>query len=151
MNNEKTASDLNDLLEYLHDSRNGYKECAENISDPSLQELFNHFAKNRQEMIVELEKEVDAEGVRPTQFGSVTGVMHRLFVDLKSLFTGGDAQPIVNEIKRGESMLIARYKEVLAAQEHNLPASAVLMLRHQLKSIQDNLSQVETLVTQEEA
>lgn len=141
MNNKDNAKLLNDLVEYLYDSRNGYKECADQVANPRLKDLFARLSTLRQSMIARLSQEVKNLGEEPVTSGSMIAAAHRtFFVDLKALLTGGDEQAITNEINRGENMMIDRYQEVLNKSE--LPSQISSLLREQLNEIRSNVSSV---------
>lgn len=141
MDNDKIAEHLNDLLKYLHDSRNGYKESAEESKNQKLKSLCELMSNQRNEMINTLEQQVRGLGKEPAQYGSVTAVAHRIFINLKSLVTGHDNEAIVNEIKRGENYLIDQYKQTI---NQDIPDSLKELLSKQLQTIQDNLQKVTT-------
>lgn len=142
MNNEEVTDSLNDILGYVYDSYNGYKECADVVADETMKNLFSILGTQRESMIKELAKEIKALGTEPVQSGSAIGAAHRLFVDLKSLVTGGGTEAIINEVKRGENTLINSYKDVL---KKDLPAPIRTILTHQLENIERNLIQIDTL------
>jgi len=139
---KETAKASNDLLEYLYDSYNGYKECASQVSDPIMQELFNSLALRRQEMINELSAQIRVLNEEPIKSGSITAAAHRAFIDVKSLVTGGDKEAIVNEVKRGENYTIDRYREILSK---NLPIAIKQVLLRQLSEIEANVAKVEQM------
>lgn len=139
---KETAKASNDLLEYLYDSYNGYKECASQVSDPIMRDLFNSLALRRQEMINELSAQIRTLNEEPVKSGSVTAAAHRTFIDVKSLITGGDKDAIVKEVKRGESYTIDRYREILSK---SLPAAIKQVLLRQLSEIESNVAKVEQM------
>ena len=142
--NEEAAKAGNDLLEYLYDSCNGYKECADQVADPTMKQLFSDLAQHRQQMIAELKTQVRMSDVdeKPTDSGSVTGMAHRRFIDVKSLLTGGDTESIVKEVKRGESYTIDRYKEILSK---NLPSAIKQILLKQLTEIESDIAKIDAM------
>jgi len=148
-NDKQTTDVLNDVLEYLHDSYNGYQECAKTVCNKELEELFKMLSTDREKMIKELEGEIQSFDQTPIKQGSVLGFMHRLFVDLKNLLTGGDNEAIVNEVKRGEHLLITHYESAL--EDENLPGNLQMLLKRQLNSIRENLKKVEITSEQQPA
>lgn len=137
-----TVKASNDLLEYLYDSFNGYKECAGQVADPIMRELFNSLALRRQEMINELSAQIRVLNEEPVKSGSMTAAAHRAFINVKSLVTGGDKDAIVKEVKRGESYTIDRYREILSK---NLPVAIKQVLLRQLSEIEANVAKVEQM------
>jgi len=139
---KESAKASNDLLEYLYDSYNGYKECASQVSDPVMQELFNSLALRREQMINELSAQIRILNEEPIKSGSITAAAHRAFIDVKSLVTGGDKDAIVKEVKRGEHYTIDRYREILSK---NLPIAIKQVLLRQLSEIEANVARVEQM------
>ncbi|CAF1529102.1 unnamed protein product, partial [Didymodactylos carnosus] len=57
-----TYKAVNDLLEYLYDSYNGFHSCADDINDTMLKSLFVQIASTRHQMISELTTAVQQLG-----------------------------------------------------------------------------------------
>lgn len=138
--NTNQAKAINHILEYLHDSHEGFKKSAENITDNSLQHLLLTLSSQRETMIHDLEKALEQQGEAPTKRGSMVAALHRTFLSLKSSLTGGDSKAIVEEIKRGETVMLSCYKDVL---NDNLPAYLQALLHQQASVIEANLNRVE--------
>jgi uncharacterized protein (TIGR02284 family) len=135
-----TVAKLNDLLNYLHDSHEGYKECASKIHNQKLQGILLKASNNRLEMIHDIENQLNLMNAEASKRGSVAGPAHRLFIDLKALVTGGDEDSIINEIKRGENTLINTYKETL---RNPLPADLNQLLKSELMQIQVTIKDID--------
>jgi uncharacterized protein (TIGR02284 family) len=132
---------LNKLLELLHDSRDGYRECADRVSDGYLRQLFSRLAEFRQSMISELQQQVRAQAEEPEKAGSTLAAGHRLFIDLKAMITDGDPEAIIKEIERGENYTIDHYQQAL--REDNIPTHLKNIISTQLNNIQNNLMQIQ--------
>ena len=140
MEKKEIASEMNRLLELLHDSQDGYKESAKEVEDIKMKNLFNGLADIRKRMINELQTILATLGIKPEVTGSMLAAGHRLFLDLKSMVTGGDVDAIVAEIKRGETFTIERFKEALEA---DLPIEFKTIVQRYLAEIETNLAKVE--------
>jgi uncharacterized protein (TIGR02284 family) len=110
--NEEIKININDLLCYLHDSSKGYRECAEEINNLKLKALFERLSEKRKGMIDEIKHHFPAL-IHKNNNGTFTGVLHRVFLNLKNLLSNGDEEAIINEIKRGENTLIDAYKKLI--------------------------------------
>ena len=130
---------LNKLLELLHDSHDGYEECAINIKNDFLKKLFLELAQVRNAMIAELENHAKSLNILPEKTGSMLAAGHRLWIDLKTLIGSGDNEAIIAEIKRGETHTLENYQQALAQA---LPVSLTELLRKQHDQIANNLSQI---------
>jgi uncharacterized protein (TIGR02284 family) len=142
MTTDQTIDTLNNLLSYLYDSHNGYKECADEVSDIKLKDLFKDMAQKRANMIADIKQIIPTTLENTTQGGSMTGVLHRTYIDLKSLLTDGDRQAIVEEVKVGENATINKYEQVL---NQNLPENIKPFLQKQLDEIKNNLTMIEAI------
>lgn len=142
MDNTTLVKTLNELLEYLNDSQEGYQQCVGSVTDRRMAELFDSLAMKRRKMANELGERIKILGGSPKESGSITGVMHRLYVNLKSAITGGDIDAIINEIKRGENTVINCYKEAL---RKNFTADVHSVLNSHLNEIEGDIASMDKL------
>ncbi|MDF2868325.1 MAG: aldehyde dehydrogenase [Gammaproteobacteria bacterium] len=140
MSKKNIESSVNDVIENLYDSCNGYKECADKIEEPYMQQLFQRLANQRERMIQELKSRAELAGVKPVESGTIAGAAHRTFIDVKSLVTGGDPEAIIKEVKRGEHHTIEQYKEAL---DEDIPADLKALLSQQMRTIETNLAEID--------
>jgi len=140
MSTKDIKNSVNDVLENLYDSRNGYKECADKIDNPRMQQLFQRLAQQRERMIEQLKTRVEFAGVEPADSGTIAAAAHRTFIDIKSMVTGGDTEAIINEVKRGEHHTISQYRDAL---DEDIPADLKAILTEQMHTIENNLSEIE--------
>src|SRR5215212_5431244 len=108
MDNDKTISALNSLIETCRDGQGGFKEAAENVESPELKTFFNQVALERAQFVGE-----------PENTGSTAAAIHRVWMDIKGSLTGRDDQSILNECERGEDSAVDAYKDAL--KDENLP------------------------------
>mgnify|MGYP002778448001 CR=1 FL=1 len=104
---------LNTLIATTIDSVNGYQESAEQVHNPQFRELFQELARDRQQVVPQLQAVVARLGGNPEDDGSTLGAAHRAFVDLKSAITGRDDKSIINEVERGEDYIKEKYETAL--------------------------------------
>jgi len=136
----ETISKIHSLLKYLHDSYQGYDECAQMIQDNFLKEKFISAAVQRQDMINSLEEILISNKVMPKDSGTLTGAAHRMLVALKAFITDHDTAAILKEVERGENSLIDMYQETLIAVDNPQIKS---LLQKQLTSVQNDLAKWE--------
>src|SRR5690348_555779 len=122
---------LQDLIKHLQDSRNGYKECSENVDLQHLKNMFVQFSQKRERMLNEIKNKVIDKTIFKND-GSVTGKLHQIFLNIKSLITQHDTTSIISEINRGENILIENYRDTLKTE---LPPDLKEILERQLKEI----------------
>lgn len=140
--NADVTAKLNDLVQYLQDSRNGYQECAKDVESSAMQVLFNQLSAKRQAMLNELDTEFGALNKIEESDGTLLGKAHQYFLSLKSTLTGGDVDAIITEVKRGENTTIDAYKDVL--REASLPERDRLLLNKQLHEVEKDIEDIDT-------
>ncbi|SRR5690554_4761206 len=139
VNNEKVFSRLNDLIETLKDGEKGFKTAADGVEENDLKSLFRQFSHQRTEYIDELKKLVRQMGGDADQSGSITGALHRGWMDIKSAVANKDAEAILNECERGEDAAVKEFSEAL---NEDLPADVKSIVSRQydgIKSVHDNV------------
>ena len=104
MDKENIVSILNDLIKTSKDGEQGFRACAEGASSPELSALFQKAATRCAEGAQELQSEVQKLGGDPASGSSVSGTLHRGWLNVKSAVTGKDNQAILNEAERGEDV-----------------------------------------------
>lgn len=104
---------LNTLIATTIDSVSGYQESADAVENQQFREMFQELARDRQQVVPQLQAEVARLGGNPEDDGSALGAAHRAFVDLKSAITGRDDKAIINEVERGEDYIKEKYETAL--------------------------------------
>ncbi|AIS16482.1 ferritin-like domain-containing protein [Pseudomonas rhizosphaerae] len=139
---QSVISILNNLIETCKDGQEGFKTCAEDIKNPELKALFAKHSQECAEAAGELQAEVIALGGTPEDSTSLSGDLHRRWVDVKSIFTGKDEEAVLNEAERGEDVALTAYKEALAEP---LPANVYAIIERQLHGVQRNHDEIKAL------
>jgi uncharacterized protein (TIGR02284 family) len=128
MDNDQTISTLNSLIETLKDGENGFRTAAEGLTDPQTKAVFQQYARERAQMAQELQAEVRTLGGDPEKAGSMSGSVHRGWINIKSAVTGKDDGSIISEAERGEDIAKSAYEKALQA---SLPASVTAIVSRQ--------------------
>jgi len=118
--NKEIISTLNGLIETLKDGQEGYKQSASGVDDPQLKTLFDTLSLQRSKFAGELQNEVVNMGdPDPEDASSVTGSMHRAWINVKSAITNRDRHAILAEAERGEDAAVSAYTDAMGK---SLPA-----------------------------
>lgn len=139
---KEVVSILNNLIETCKDGQEGFKTCAEDVKNPELKALFTKHSEECARAAGELQEQVVALGGKPEDSTSVSGDLHRRWVDVKSIFTGKDEEAVLNEAERGEDVAKKAYKEAL---EKPLPANVHAIIERQYQGVLSNHDEVKAL------
>jgi uncharacterized protein (TIGR02284 family) len=145
MNNDDVISTLNDLIETSKDGEQGFRTCAEDIKDAQMKSFFTSRAQSCAEAAAELQQEVRALGGNPETSSSISGALHRRWVDIKGVITGKDDEAILNECERGEDVAKRSYETALAK---TLPANIKSIVERQYNGVLKNHDQVKAMRNQ---
>lgn len=107
---------INDLIETLIDSVNGYEEAADVAEDPSIKASFHQLAQERRAIISDFQSRVQMKGGAPEESGSFSAAAHRSFMNLRSLFQN-DTKAAIAEVERGENTLREHFETVLGNEQ----------------------------------
>ncbi len=140
---EEVGNKLNDLLEKTYDAEKGFKKAAENVNHSALKNYFDQKAKQRYDFGHELKTEIKSFGQEVDKGGSITGSLHRTWMDIKSLVSGDNEEAMLEEAIRGEEASVKEYNEVLT--DTSLPPSTQTVLTQQKNKIVSGLSNIRTL------
>lgn len=142
MDNDDVISTLNDLIETSKDGEEGFRTCAEDISDPQMRTLFESRSQSCALAVTELQELVRSFGGDPQSRSSLSGTLHRRWIDIKSAITGKDDEAILSECERGEDVAVKNYRHAL---EKDLPANVRSVVERQYNGVLRNHDQVRTL------
>ncbi|MCI8210179.1 chemotaxis protein [Pseudomonas sp. S25] len=144
--NKESISILNDLIETSKDGEKGFQTSAEDIKNPAIKAYFLSRSAEIKTSVAELQAQVRALGGDPETSSSVSGTLHRAWVDLKSALTGKDDKAILEEVERGEDVALKAYKEAREkAAKHDLPQAVQSLIDKQLQGVQANHDKVRDL------
>ena len=113
MDNSKNIDQLNDLLEKNYDAVAGYKKAKETISSSTLDNFFDKQISTRKALEQDLKEVITTMGGTPKESGSITGTLHRGWIDFKSFIGSNDESAIIEECIRGEKASVKEYEDVL--------------------------------------
>lgn len=128
---EMTRSTLKSLVETTFDSVEGYRKAAETAKSPQLKHVLTQQAQKRQSTLETLNQELVRLGGDRVTSGTTSGSLHRLWVDITSMFENGD-EAAAERAEEGEDHLAKKFEAAL--QEHDLdPAARAVIERAYLE------------------
>lgn len=140
---ENVASKLNELLEKNYDAEAGYKQAAEQVSNPKLKSFFQEQAQARYDFGHQLKSEIKSFGQEPDKGTSLAADVHRTWINIKSTLAGNNEEAVLEECIRGEEEFIEDYNEIL--NETDLPNSTEAIVREQKNQVQQALNKVRSM------
>ena len=143
MEAKATQALLNELVETLKDGQKGYADAMTDVEDSNLKETFKKYAVQRAGFITEIEDQMFKMDLKPDEESSVTGTIHRAWIDLKSALTNKDNKAVLNECERGEDYALKAYQVALKAQD--LPGSLKSVIEKQYQGVQEAHNNIKAL------
>ena len=136
---------LNDLIETSKDGEKGFALAAKDAKDPALASVFREGEQSCREAARELQERVLALGGNPDDSGSVSGAVHRGWVNLKATASPREDKAILEEVERGEDFAKASYE---AALKTNLPGDVRELVERQYRGAVANHDRIRELRNQ---
>ncbi len=131
LSNSEVIDTLNDLIEIARDGQKGFQQAAEKIDSPDTKTFFLEQSRQRAHFVGELQTLVHGLGDEPDNEGSISGAMHRGWLNLKTALGGGD-HAILNEVETGEDVAVRAYQKAL---NKTLPADVREIIQRQAYSV----------------
>jgi uncharacterized protein (TIGR02284 family) len=142
MDENNAVSVMEDLIETCKDGQKGYQDAASHVKRPDLKNYFNEQSLERSRFAGELEAELVRLGKPDKKVsGSVSGALHRAWIDTKANLGGGD-KTILESVEQGEDNAKERYQKALSG---SLPANLLEIIRRQAASVQRAHDKVRSL------
>ena len=139
MDRDDVISTLNTLIATSKDGEEGFRSCAETVKNPTLKVFFEQKAERCREGAVQLQQIVREMGGDPKTGGSVSGAMHRFWVDIRGTIAGMDDHAILDECERGEDAAKRSYEKALA---QDLPGDVRRVVERQYAEVKANHDKV---------
>jgi len=141
---ENSTGVINDLIEINNDRVAGFEKAIADIKDENidLKELFQSYAAQSRKNSEKLAAIVGSADEVETG-NSVSGTLHRAWIDVKSIFGGSDRESILSEAERGEDAIKKAYQDALSSED--LPAEAVQTVTSQAGEINAAHDQIKAL------
>ncbi|MEO6002899.1 MAG: PA2169 family four-helix-bundle protein [Opitutus sp.] len=140
---DKSISVLNDLIETCEDGEHGFTTAAKDAKDAELGRVFSQYAAQRGNYIRELQERVRALGGDPDKHGSVSGSLHRGWINLKAALTSDEPHAVLAECERGEDAAVANYRDAL--KNTDLDSETRALVQRQAAGVQEAHDRVKQL------
>ncbi len=114
---------LKDLVETCQDGQQGYATAAK---DAELARVCSEYAAQRGTYLHELRQAIRSLGGDPDQGGSVSGSLHRGWINLKSALSTNEPHSVLSECERGEDAAMQNYRDALNSAELDMDTRAII-------------------------
>ncbi|RMS25926.1 hypothetical protein ALP69_04169 [Pseudomonas syringae pv. aceris] len=144
--NKETISILNDLIETSKDGEEGFRTSAEHAKSAEVKSFLANRSTEVAAAVRELQAEVTALGGKPEDSSSVSGALHRAWVNLKSMVTSDDDKAVLEEVEKGEDVAKKAYREALEkARAKNVSPNVIALIEKQQAGVLANHDKVKAL------
>ena len=133
---------INDLIHTCMDGQKGFEAAAKAVEDPTLRDELVGYSWQRQQFATELKSQLKAHGEEPSESGSMSGALHRGWMDIKSAFGANDSHSVLAECERGEDSAEEAYRKVLGS---GLAPDYTKMVESQFQTVQRTHDRIKAL------
>ena len=144
--NEKTTEVLNDLIRINNDRVEGYEKATKETraEDADLRALFHDMTNESRAYVTELNKYVVEKGVEPADGTTKRGKIYRVWMDVKTTFSGHDRKSILAACEFGEDAAQRAYESALTSDAEMPPEIRQTIVDQQsiLKRSHDKIKQM---------
>lgn len=106
--------------------------------------IFNEYGRQRAHFARDLQTEVERLGGKPPDHGSVAAVLHRGWMDLKSVVSGGDAVALIAACESAEDAAVTAFEQVVNTDISGHSRSLVEKQWRQLQEAHQHLLRLKT-------
>jgi uncharacterized protein (TIGR02284 family) len=148
---EKSIEVLNDLIQINNDRIAGFAHAIKELDekDLDLRMLFQQLRDESRQNVHELSTTVNKiDGEAETDM-SGNGALHRMWLDIKTAFSGHDRKSVLEECERGEDAIKKAYQNALAPG-NCLPPEHIKLIKRQQTGIIASHNQVKALRDRQE-
>lgn len=133
--NEKLIEVLNGLIEINNDRVNGYEKAIEETKDldVDLRAIFRSNADNSRHYATQLSKTVTDLGGIPADGTTNSGKLYRVWMDVKTTFTGHDRHSVLELCEFGEDAAQKAYRDAIASDAEMSANTRKLIAEQQTK------------------
>jgi uncharacterized protein (TIGR02284 family) len=142
MEKDDLIETLNDLIETSRDGEEGFRTCADAVKSAQLKQTLGQAAGRCAQAVGELQAKVRSLGGDPETGSSVSGSLHRAWVDIKSTITGMDEAAVLAECECGEDVAKTAYEDALSK---DLPGDVRAIVERQYQGVLQHRDRVHHL------
>ena len=138
MDYSESIDALNDLIQINYDRVAGYERAVAEVKEsknPITTTVLDQYRQDSQRNITELSACVREMGGTPADSSTMSGKLHRLWMDVKSTFSVHDKESALESCIFGDSAAIKAYEAALADTSNGFSSDVTSKLNKQLVAI----------------
>ena len=143
MDSQKTIDDLNFLIAVNADRIEQFQTAKDDTEVPRLRQLFQRIALESAGHIAQLTACIRAAGGEVEQGTTLSGNLHKLWVDVRAALSGHDATAIADALHCAEKATLDAYDRILEDSPHDLPEPVFELVQRQRRTIVESCQTVE--------
>lgn len=145
MNNDKTIAALNDLLKITNDRIAGFAKVADKVWDnySELRPAYDIMVGEASGMRNDLINLITSKGGNPDDTTSVSGAIHRAWIDVKNSFSRDKDESTLENVVFGEKAAIEAYENALESGDLCLESTTVVT--QQLQKLRSSYANFDAL------
>lgn len=125
MTKNASADIMNDILESLIDSTDGYEKAAEVADRDAFKNFFTRRAASRRAMAATIRNEIVKTGGTPDADGTILASAHRVFLKIRAAVQDSD-EAAIEAVDNGEEHLRTKFEKALESDELSTAHKSVL-------------------------
>ena len=133
---------IHELIQTCVDGQKGFEAAASAVDDPNIKDELVGYSWQRQQFATELKSRLAAFGEESPEHGSLSGAMHRGWMDVKSALGASSGPSILAECERGEDIAEDVYRK---AMNKGLPSEYFKVVAMQYQTIQRTHDRIKAL------
>ncbi|MNK70023.1 hypothetical protein D3C87_894340 [compost metagenome] len=145
MNNDKTITVLNDLLNITNDRIAGFAKVADKVWEnySQLRPAYDDMVAEGWDMKQDLIDLITAKGGSPDDSKSISGAFHRAWIDVKNTFASDKEESTLENVVFGEKAAIDAYQDALDGGD--LCPESTTLVSEQLQKLRASNAKFEIL------
>ncbi len=134
---------LKDLILAGRDAEQGYQLAADRVKLPELVQLFEGYALQRKEFLLELEGRVRTLRGTPPAGSTAGGSLHRGWMGLKADLETAEAHALLAECERGDALSVKAYAAALSEVDVDTQTRQLIQQQYeQVQAAHDRIRQL---------
>jgi uncharacterized protein (TIGR02284 family) len=105
---------LNSLIEVCRDGQYGFEQAAKGVDDAALRAELIQYSMQRRDFAAALRQVLREQGEEPDDSGSVSGALHRGWINVRQAIAKSDKTAVLSECERGEDAAVSAYRDAMA-------------------------------------